>query len=238
MPMVTLVNRRSASASEIVSGALQDHDRSLIVGETTFGKALVQSVYRVAQNAGASITTAQLLHAERPADSASVGRQLRRVPDLHAARSGREQGAQARGPEADRRRPQGLQRRRRRAGLPPRRPGRRLQPDAVRPRHCQPRAVRHLRAALQRAAGDLRITPSTSSAGARPRRQTSRSPTRWSPSSRRLVQKSPVPFDEASWQKDLPFIRASSARRSTSTCSAWPSPTRTWRRAIRRCSSR
>jgi carboxyl-terminal processing protease len=59
LPMVTLVNRRSASASEIVSGALQDHDRSLIVGETTFGKALVQSVYRVNQNAGAAITTAR-----------------------------------------------------------------------------------------------------------------------------------------------------------------------------------
>jgi carboxyl-terminal processing protease len=59
LPMVTLVNRRSASASEIVSGALQDHDRSLIVGETTFGKALVQSVYRVAQGAGAAITTAR-----------------------------------------------------------------------------------------------------------------------------------------------------------------------------------
>ncbi len=59
IPMVTLVNRSSASASEIVSGALQDHDRSLIVGETTFGKALVQSVYRVSQNAGAAITTAR-----------------------------------------------------------------------------------------------------------------------------------------------------------------------------------
>ena len=59
IPMVTLVNRDSASASEIVSGALQDHDRSIIVGETTFGKALVQSVYRVSQGAGASITTAR-----------------------------------------------------------------------------------------------------------------------------------------------------------------------------------
>ena len=59
IPMVTLVNRSSASASEIVSGALQDHDRSLIVGETTFGKALVQSVYRVNQSAGAAITTAR-----------------------------------------------------------------------------------------------------------------------------------------------------------------------------------
>ena len=59
VPMITLVNRSSASASEIVSGALQDHDRSLIVGETTFGKALVQSVYRVAEGAGAAITTAR-----------------------------------------------------------------------------------------------------------------------------------------------------------------------------------
>jgi carboxyl-terminal processing protease len=59
IPMITLVNRSSASASEIVSGALQDHDRSLVVGETTFGKALVQSVYRVSQSAGAAITTAR-----------------------------------------------------------------------------------------------------------------------------------------------------------------------------------
>ena len=58
-PMVVLVNRNSASASEIVSGALQDHDRALIVGETTFGKALVQSVYRVSQGAGLAVTTAR-----------------------------------------------------------------------------------------------------------------------------------------------------------------------------------
>ena len=57
--MITLVNRNSASASEIVSGALQDHDRSLIVGETTFGKALVQSVYRVSEGAGVAVTTAR-----------------------------------------------------------------------------------------------------------------------------------------------------------------------------------
>jgi carboxyl-terminal processing protease len=59
LPMITLVNRNSASASEIVSGALQDHDRSLIVGETTFGKALVQSVYRVSEGAGLAVTTAR-----------------------------------------------------------------------------------------------------------------------------------------------------------------------------------
>jgi carboxyl-terminal processing protease len=56
-PVVVLVNRSSASASEIVSGALQDHDRGLIVGETTFGKALVQSVYNIKGGAGLALTT-------------------------------------------------------------------------------------------------------------------------------------------------------------------------------------
>jgi len=59
LPVVILVNRNSASASEIVSGALQDHDRALIVGETTFGKALVQSIYRVSEGAGLALTTAR-----------------------------------------------------------------------------------------------------------------------------------------------------------------------------------
>lgn len=58
VPMVVLANRNSASASEIFTGALQDHDRAYIVGEKTFGKALVQSVYRIYNNAGLALTTA------------------------------------------------------------------------------------------------------------------------------------------------------------------------------------
>jgi len=57
LPMIVLVNRNSASAAEIVSGAMQDHDRALVVGETTFGKALVQSVYPVSDGAGLALTT-------------------------------------------------------------------------------------------------------------------------------------------------------------------------------------
>ena len=58
IPMVVIANRDSASASEIFTGALQDHDRAYIVGETTFGKALVQSVYRISGGAGLALTTA------------------------------------------------------------------------------------------------------------------------------------------------------------------------------------
>ncbi len=58
VPMVVIANRSSASASEIFTGALQDHDRAYIVGETTFGKALVQSVYPIANGAGLALTTA------------------------------------------------------------------------------------------------------------------------------------------------------------------------------------
>ena len=56
-PIVVLVNRNTASAAEIVSGALQDHDRALIAGETTFGKGLVQTVFNTSQNTGLALTT-------------------------------------------------------------------------------------------------------------------------------------------------------------------------------------
>jgi carboxyl-terminal processing protease len=59
LPLIVLINQRSASASEIVAGALQDHDRALIVGETSFGKGLVQSVYQMDNNTGMALTTAR-----------------------------------------------------------------------------------------------------------------------------------------------------------------------------------
>jgi carboxyl-terminal processing protease len=58
-PIVVLVNRYSASAAEIVAGALQDHDRAWILGENTFGKGLVQTVYPLSENTGLALTTAK-----------------------------------------------------------------------------------------------------------------------------------------------------------------------------------
>jgi carboxyl-terminal processing protease len=56
--LAILVNEKTASASEIVSGAMQDHDRATIIGVPTFGKGLVQSVYPLSANAGLALTTA------------------------------------------------------------------------------------------------------------------------------------------------------------------------------------
>jgi carboxyl-terminal processing protease len=58
-PLVILINRGSASASEIVTGAVQDHDRGLVVGQTSWGKGLVQSVLTINRSRGLALTTAR-----------------------------------------------------------------------------------------------------------------------------------------------------------------------------------
>lgn len=58
-PLVILVNNNSASATELVTGAVQDHDRGLVVGERTFGKGLVQTVQGLSEGTGLALTTAR-----------------------------------------------------------------------------------------------------------------------------------------------------------------------------------
>jgi carboxyl-terminal processing protease len=59
IPLVVMINERSASASEIVAGALQDYDRAVLVGRTSFGKGLVQSTIPLAYNSQVKLTTAK-----------------------------------------------------------------------------------------------------------------------------------------------------------------------------------
>ena len=99
-----MANRNSASASEIVTGALQDHDRAYVVGETTFGKALVQSVYRISGGAGLALTTAHYYTPsgrliQRPWDATFDEYLSYTLRDQDA-----EQAAQPERPEAHRRR--------------------------------------------------------------------------------------------------------------------------------------
>jgi carboxyl-terminal processing protease len=206
LPMVTLVNRNSASASEIVSGALQDHDRSLIVGETTFGKALVQSVYRVSQGAGVAVTTARYYTPsgrliQRPWDDSFdeyVTYTLReqdpnrehKAEDLKLTDGGRKVYSGG-GVEPDRRFDGPVD------GFNPTRFGRTLWSRQLFDYFAQ-RFTRQ---------GDTRIAPS---ATAKPRQLTPDFVVddAMIAEFKEFVRTSRVTIDEAAWQKDLEFIKA------------------------------
>ncbi|MBN2134623.1 MAG: S41 family peptidase [Acidobacteria bacterium] len=59
MPLVVIVNENSASGAEIVAGAIQDHDRGILIGESTFGKGLVQTIFRLNSGGAVYLTTAR-----------------------------------------------------------------------------------------------------------------------------------------------------------------------------------
>jgi carboxyl-terminal processing protease len=61
LPMVVLVDRFSASGSEVLSGALQDHNRALIAGNTTYGKGSVNFLYKLSDGSGLYITNSRWL---------------------------------------------------------------------------------------------------------------------------------------------------------------------------------
>jgi carboxyl-terminal processing protease len=203
--MLTLVNRNSASASEIVSGALQDYDRSLIVGETTFGKALVQSVYKVSQNAGAAITTARYI--------TPSGRMIQRpwdgTFDDYLAYRYREQDANKTHSEKDLKHTVVLGRKVYSGGG--------VEPDerfdgpveGFNPtRFARTLYARNLfdtyaqRVARQ---GDTRITPSATT---RPLSADFEVTDAMLAEFKELAMKQPIKWDEAAWQKDQDFIKA------------------------------
>ena len=205
LPMITLVSRTSASASEIVAGALQDHDRSLIVGETTFGKALVQSVYRLSQGAGAAITTARYYTPsgrmiQRPWDGTfdeyltyiyrdQDGNKAHKESDLKLTDSGRKVYGGG-GIEPDRRFDGPSE------GFNPSRFGRSIAARNLFDVYAQ-QFSRRGDTRLTRQGGKIRELDSSYEVTDQMLGEF-----------KALVQKSPIVFDEAAWQKDLDFIKA------------------------------
>lgn len=94
LPMAILVNGESASSSEIVTGALGDNDRAVVVGSTTFGKALVQSLHGLSDGSGIAVTVAHY-YTPNGTDISSKGI----TPDIQVNLSSDQRSALARNPE-------------------------------------------------------------------------------------------------------------------------------------------
>jgi carboxyl-terminal processing protease len=206
MPMITLVNRSSASASEIVSGALQDHDRSLVIGETTFGKALVQSVYRLNRGAAALITTARYY--------TPSGRLIQRpwdgTFDEYLTYTMRDQDANKAHKDADLKYTDAGRKVYSGGGIEPDRrfdgPTEGFNPGRF-ARTIAARGLFDIYARRFTRQGDTRIPLPT----AGPRHQVAAAyelTDQMLTEFKQLVMESPVRFDEAGWQKDRPYIAA------------------------------
>jgi carboxyl-terminal processing protease len=206
VPMITLVNRSSASASEIVSGALQDHDRSLVIGETTFGKALVQSVYRLSRGAAALITTARYYTPsgrliQRPWDGAFDDYLTYTLRDQDANKAHKD--ADLKFTDAGRKVYSG-------GGVEPDRrfdgPTEGFNPGRF-ARTIAARGLFDVYARRFTRQGDTRISAPTSG----PRHEV---PASYAVTDemltefKQLVMQAPMRFDEAGWQKDRPYISA------------------------------
>jgi carboxyl-terminal processing protease len=205
LPVVVMVNRNSASASEIVSGALQDHDRALVVGETTFGKALVQSVYKISEQAGLALTTGRYYTPsgrmiQRPWDGTfdeyltyiyrdQDGNKAHKESDLKLTDSGRKVYGGG-GIEPDRRFDGPSE------GFNPTRFGRSIAARNLFDVYAQ-QFSRRGDTRLTRQGGKIRELDSSYEVTDQMLGEF-----------KALVQKSPIVFDEAAWRKDLDFIKA------------------------------
>ena len=206
VPMITLVNRSSASASEIVSGALQDHDRSLVIGETTFGKALVQSVYRLSRGAAALITTARYYTPsgrliQRPWDGSYDEYLTYTIRDQDANRAHRAEDLKY--TDAGRKVYSG-------GGVEPDRrfdgPTEGFNPGRF-ARTITARGLFDIYARRFTRQGDARVTLTSSA----PRREVAAGyqvTDEMLNEFRQLVMQTPMRFDEAGWKTDLPYITA------------------------------
>ncbi|MBZ0298595.1 MAG: S41 family peptidase, partial [Anaerolineae bacterium] len=84
IPLVVLVNQGTASASELVAGAVQDHERGILIGQRTYGKGTVQQIFRLSDNSSVHITSAEWLTPNhRGLESVGLEPDLPMIPDAN-----------------------------------------------------------------------------------------------------------------------------------------------------------